>query len=169
VLDWLGAYHDGELHGDRLRSVQAHLGACAICQAELAALQRLAVSLHSSPPLPARTPPDQFVAQVRLRLPARRGPTPGHARLRRAAGLWLPLGVLGLWALGQAVLTVGGLLFTWLGGSLRVFISPLDWLVLNLVLTGVAAGLAGGCLAGWWAAREKEVGDTPALAVEPAA
>ena len=56
VLDWISAYHDGELHGDRLRWVEAHLHTCADCQAELAALQNLAVRLQASPPMPARKP-----------------------------------------------------------------------------------------------------------------
>jgi anti-sigma factor RsiW len=109
VLDWISAYHDGELHGDRLRWVEAHLHTCADCQAELAALQNLAVRLQASPPMPARTPPEQFVAQVQLRLPPRSAPVPGRARLRQVAGLWLPLGALALWAFGQAVLVVSGL------------------------------------------------------------
>jgi len=109
VLDWIGAYHDGELHGSRLRHVEAHLRTCAACQAELAALQGLSARMQASPPMPARTPPEQFVAQVRLRLPPRSAPAPGRERLRQAAGLWLPLGVLGLWAFCQAVLVVSGL------------------------------------------------------------
>jgi anti-sigma factor RsiW len=161
VLDWIAAYYDGELHGDRLRAVETHLQGCAACRAELEALGALGARLQASPPMPARTPPEQFVAQVRLRLPERSAPTAGRARLRRAASLWLPLAVLALWALGQAVLAVGGLLLTWLGTRMNTFIGPVELLVLNLALTGVAAGLIVGCLASWWAAREKEVGDNP--------
>jgi anti-sigma factor RsiW len=178
VLDWIGAYHDGELHGDRLRRVEAHLRACPACQAELEALQNLAVQLQANPPMPARTPPEQFVAQVQLRLPPRSAPVPGRARLRQAAGLWLPLGVLALWAFGQAVLVVSGLA---LGvgavpaampvvlpplpglGALPLLVAlaqPAGWggwlalLVLNAGLTAAVAMLVWGCLAGWWAARE---------------
>lgn len=178
VLDWIGAYHDGELHGDRLRRVEAHLRACPACQAELEALQNLAVQLQANPPMPARTPPEQFVAQVQLRLPPRSAPVPGRARLRQAAGLWLPLGVLALWAFGQAVLVVSGLA---LGvgavpaampvvlpplpglGALPLLVAlaqPAGWggwlalLVLNAGLTAAVAVLVWGCLAGWWAARE---------------
>jgi anti-sigma factor RsiW len=153
VLEWLGAYHDGELHGARRRQVEGHLQGCAECRAELEALQRLSVRLQASPPMPARTPPEQFAAGVRLRL----GPPPPseRARLRRAAGLWLPLGVAGLWAFGQAVLLVAAVVLA--------LARPadwglwLDWLVLEAALTAGAAVLAGGCLAGWWAARERDV------------
>ena len=178
VLDWIGAYHDGELHGDRLRWVEAHLSTCAACQSELAALQNLAVRLQASPPMPARTPPEQFVAQVRLRLPPRSAPVPGRQRVRQVAGLWLPLGALALWAFGQAVLVVSGLALgvAAVPAAIPVVLPPLPglgalpllvalaqpavWggrlalLALNAGLTAAVAMLVWGCLAGWWAARE---------------
>ncbi len=177
VLDWIGAYHDGELHGDRLRSMEAHLRTCTACQAELAALQGLSAQLQASAPMPARTSPEQFVAQVRLRLPPRRAPAPGRERLRQAAGLWLPLGVLGLWAFGQAVLVVSSLGLAALPAAMPVALPPLpapagalplllalvrpagwagwlELLALSTGLTAVAAVLAWGCLAGWWAASK---------------
>lgn len=178
VLDWIGAYHDGELHGDLLRRVEAHLSNCAACQSELAALQNLAVRLQASPPMPARTPPEQFVAQVQLRLPPRSAPVSDRARVRQAAGLWLPLGALALWAFGQAVLLVSGLALgvAAVPAAIPVVLPPLPGLValpllvalaqpagwggwlallaLNTSLTGAVAMLVWGCLAGWWAARE---------------
>ena len=179
VLDWLGAYHDGELHGDRLRWVEVHLSTCAACQAELEELQTLAVQLQASPPMPARTPPEQFVAQVRLRLAPRSAPVPGRARLRGAAGLWLPLGVLALWAFGQAVVLVSGLALgvgavpaaapvvlpslPAVGVALPPLVAlalPAGWggwlalMALNVELTAAVAVLVWGCLAGWWATRE---------------
>ena len=188
VLDWLGAYRDGELHGDRLRGVEAHLRLCAACQAELAALEALAARLQSLPPVPARTPPEQFVAQVRLRLPPRSAPVPGRQRLRKTVGLWVPLGVLALWALGQAVLWVGGLALgaAALRGPVPIVLPPLPglgavsmlvalvqpagwggWLLLlalNVGLTAVAAVLMWSCLASWWAARETNLASSGALA-----
>lgn len=183
VLDWIGAYHDGELHGDGLRRVEAHLRVCAACQAELEALQNLAVRLQANQPMPARTPPEQFVAQVRLRLPIRRVPAPGRERLRQVAGLWLPLGVLALWAFGQAVLVISGLARAALpalpvalpplpavGGVIPAVLTllvalaqPSGWsgrlalLALSAGLTAAVAVLVWGCLAGWWAAREKNL------------
>jgi anti-sigma factor RsiW len=194
VTDWIGAYRDGELHGERLRRVEAHLGGCAECQAELEALASLSMRLQASPPMPARTSPEQFVAQVRLRLPPRAIPTPGRARLRQAVGLWLPLGVLALWAFGEAVLLVTGLALAALPAGVRAGIplalpplpglgalpaalqllaalaEPGGWgasvglLVLNIGLTVLAAGLAWGCLAGWWAARERNLAPSGELA-----
>lgn len=177
VLEWLGAYYDGELHGDQRRRVEAHLSACADCRAELEVLQGLSARLQVSPPMPARTPSEQFVSQVRLRLAPRKAPTPGRARLRQAAGVWLPLGVLGLWAFGQAVLLVSGVALALV--ALPVVLPPLPALgalpllaalaapvrgdgllalfVLEVTLTVVTAGLAWGCLAGWWAARKGSV------------
>ena len=177
-LDWIGAYHDGELHGDRLRWVEAHLHTCADCQAELERLQDLRVRLQANPPMPARTPPEQFVAQVQLRLPPRSAPVPGRQRVRQAAGLWLPLGALALWAFGQAVLVVSGLALGVAAvpaaipvvlpplpglGALPLLVAlaqPAGWggwlalLALNAGLTAAVAMLVWGCLAGWWAARE---------------
>ncbi|MEP7358135.1 MAG: zf-HC2 domain-containing protein [Anaerolineales bacterium] len=169
VLDWIGAYYDGELHGDRLRRVEAHLHACAACQAELAALQGLSARLQGSPPRPARTPPEQFVAQVGLRLAPRSAAEESRLRLRQAAGLWLPLGVVTLWAFGQAVLLVSGLVLWVVAlpplpgfGPLAVLaglLGPDGWggwlglLALNAGLTVAACVLVWGCLAAWWAAR----------------
>ena len=170
VLDWIGAYHDGELHGDRLRHVEAHLRTCSACQAELEALRALTIRLQGDPPMPARTPTEQFVAQVRLRM-VHQPAAASRARLRQATGLWLPLGVLVLWALGQAVLAVGGLMLLVLWGANALpqpALGALELLVLNIALTAVAAGLVWGCLAGWWAARERETGANSTLSAEPA-
>ena len=41
VTAWLGAYHDGELRGRRLRQVETHLAHCATCRAELERLRAL--------------------------------------------------------------------------------------------------------------------------------
>lgn len=168
VLDWIGAYLDGELSGDRLSQVTTHLHGCAACQAELAALSALSTRLQFSPPVPARTPPEQFVAQVGLRLGQRR-PNTERARLRQITGLWLPLGVIGIWAAGQAVLAVSWVVLgvVW-GASLPLALSAVDLWVLDIVFTAVAAGLLAGCLAGWWAAREREADTGPVAYGEPA-
>jgi anti-sigma factor RsiW len=173
VLDWIGAYHDGELHGDRLRWVEVHLRTCAACQSELVALQNLSVRLQASPPMPARTPPEQFVAQVRLRLPPRGTPVPGRQRLRQAAGLWLPLGVLALWAFGQAVLLVSGLALgvtavpaathapaSWAG--VPVVLPPLPGLVALPLLVALAQPAGWG---GWLALLALNAGLTGAVAM----
>jgi hypothetical protein len=156
--------------------VEAHLSACAACQAELEAMQEVSARLQVNAPVPARLPPEQFLAQVRMRLAPRPVPKHERERLRQAAGLWAPLGVLALWALGQAVLLVGGLALAALPGAWpavllplpglaalpllgRVLTTPagsgaLTLLALQISLTVVTAGLAWGCLAAWWAARQ---------------
>jgi len=174
VLEWMGAYHDGELRGPRLRAVEAHLEACPACRAELEGLQALSARVLAAPPMPARTAPEQFVAQVGLRLAPRPVTATGRARLRQAAGLWAPLGVVALWAWGQAALLVGGLGLALLPGVVPAALPPLPGLAalplagmllttpagggllavlaFDLGLTLVVAGLAWGCLAAWWAA-----------------
>lgn len=169
VLDWLGAYHDGELRGDRLGLVEAHLRVCAACRAELEGLKSLAALLQASPAMPARTAPERFVAQVRLRLSARPAPS-DRARLMRAAWAWLPLVLLGMWAFFQSVLLVSGLALLalpWAGGALGLGVPAWprgigELFVLEVGLTVVLAGLMWGWLAGWWAARRTSVRSTGA-------
>lgn len=166
VADWIAAYHDGELHGARRQQVESHLRECAACRAELEGLVELSAWLQESPPMPARTSPEQFESQVRLRLP------PHPPAIRRSGGGWLllPLGVLGFWAFLQAVLIVSGTALAALpliGGlpgveSPRGFSSQAmaGWLVLDLGLTAATAVLVWGWLAGWWAARRKRIGSS---------
>jgi hypothetical protein len=110
VTTWLGAYHDGELRGLRLRQVEAHLAQCAMCRAELERLRALAALLQESPAAENLTPPERFVARVGLRLP-RRPEQPAAAAWQRAMEIgWqlAPLGLLGAWIFVQAVFTMAG-------------------------------------------------------------
>jgi hypothetical protein len=107
VTTWLGAYHDGELRGRRLRQVEDHLARCAACRAELEGLQALAALLQESPAARDLTPPEHFVAQVGLRLP-RRPERPAWQRALEVGWRLAPLGLLGAWAFVQAVLIVAG-------------------------------------------------------------
>jgi anti-sigma factor RsiW len=106
VIEWLAAYHDGELPSGRRGQVEEHLKDCQTCRAELEALQELS-SLLKADPLPAHTPPERFTAQVQLRLP--------HASLSQARQnggrpprwvLGVPLALIGVWAFLQAALWV---------------------------------------------------------------
>jgi len=135
VNSWLGAYHDGELHGRRLQQVKAHLAHCAACRAELEQLQALGRLLQASPAAQGLTPPERFVAQVGLRLPRR----PERPAWQRAAGIgWrlAPLGLLGAWAFVQAVFAVTGAVLLalelGLGGSLAARWLPATPLALGL-------------------------------------
>lgn len=164
ILDWLAAYHDGELPGARLAQVEAHLRECPACSAELEALRALSAALQANPAMPARTPPERFVAQVRLRAQAL-SPAPASPRPGQLGWLLAPVGALGLWAFLQAVLILSQLVLialpvlggvpdpqpTWfvLRGSAQLF-------VLDLALTAVLAALLWGWLAGWWVIHSRQ-------------
>ena len=107
VTTWLGAYHDGELRGLRLRQVEAHLVQCATCRADLERLRALAALLQESPAAENLTPPERFVAQVGLRLP-RRPERPAWQRALEIGWQLAPLGLLGAWVFVQAVFTMAG-------------------------------------------------------------
>jgi len=107
VTTWLGAYHDGELRGLRLRQVETHLARCATCRAELERLRALAALLQESPAAENLTPPERFVAQVGLRLP-RRPERPAWQRALETGWQLVPLGLLGARAFVQAVFAVAG-------------------------------------------------------------
>ncbi|MBN1306061.1 MAG: zf-HC2 domain-containing protein [Anaerolineales bacterium] len=68
VYEWLNAYYDGELQGQQLRKVEAHLEECPECRAELEGLQSLSLKLQESP-LPEFPAAERFAARVGLQLP----------------------------------------------------------------------------------------------------
>jgi hypothetical protein len=108
VMAWLGAYHDRELRDRRVQQVEAHLAGCATCRAELEKLRGLSALLGESPAASDLTPSERFVAQVGLRLPRR----PERSVWQRGLELgWqlAPLGLIGAWAVVQALFAVAGL------------------------------------------------------------
>jgi len=105
VTAWLGAYHDGELQGGRLRQVEAHLAECAACRAELEGLRALTALVREIPAAEELTPPERFVAQVGLRLP-RRAEQPVWRRALEFGWRVTPFGLFGAWAFVQAVFVV---------------------------------------------------------------
>jgi hypothetical protein len=107
VTTWLGAYHDGELRGLRLRQIEAHLAQCAACRAELDGLRALTALLQESPAAENLTPPERFVAQVGLRLP-RRPAQPAWQRALEIGWQLVPLGLLGVWVFVQVALFASG-------------------------------------------------------------
>ncbi len=140
ILAWLGAYHDGELHGRRLAQVEGHLAECETCRAELDELRALRSLLASSLPAELPTPPERFVAQMGLRLP-RRPAQPAWQRALERGWQMVPLGLLGAWAVVQAafILTTGAVL-AWrlgLGESLTG-----DWLPAWSAGPGLAESLS---------------------------
>jgi anti-sigma factor RsiW len=146
VTTWLGAYHDGELGGRRLRQVEEHLADCATCRAVLERLRALGALLQESPPAEDLMPPERFVAQVGLRLP-RRPARPAWQRALHTGWRLMPAGLLGAWAFVQAVFVVAGLVLTalrlGLGGEVAASLLPTPqgtpWLAQVFALSG--AGL----------------------------
>ena len=95
VSEWLNAYHDGELHGNRLHQVEAHLSECELCQAELESLENLS-DLLQEVPAPRFTAPERFATQVNLRMPHRQ--TVISRKQVIEIGWWMiPVGLLGAW------------------------------------------------------------------------
>ena len=163
---WIAAYHDGELPEARRGQVESHLQKCPACQAELEALKSLSALLQENPAMPVHTPPERFVAQVRLRLPPH--PTPPASKQSLKTGwLALALGLLGMWAFLQAVLLVSGLvlrLLPWFGGlagaeALEAYPgeSLSELFLFDTGLTLLLATLVWGWLATWWAVWQKNV------------
>jgi anti-sigma factor RsiW len=111
VLEWLAAYHDGELTPNRQRLVEEHLQDCPTCRAELDAIEGLS-SLLKADLVPQQTPPQRFAAQVQLRL-SRITPLP-----RRSADqlprwvLGAPFALIVVWAFLQAALWVTSFILT---------------------------------------------------------
>lgn len=134
VIAWLGAYHDGELHGRRLRQIETHLAHCEMCSAELKELRALTALLQESPAPERLTRPDRFVAQVGLRLP-RRPTQPTWKRALETGWRLVPVGLFGAWAFVEAALWVSSVLL----GALRLGIG-----------SDLVAGLLPASQGSWW-------------------
>ncbi len=158
VLDWLTAYHDGELTPNRQRQVEEHLQDCPTCRAELEAIEGLS-SLLQENPAPLLTPPQRFAAQVALRLPRS---SPPHPR-RNADQLprWVlsaPLALIVVWAFFQSALWFASFVLSanWILGFTD-WIAPASLLetigslqLLNAILLAGIVILWATWLAFWW-------------------
>ena len=95
VTEWLNAYLDGELKGNRLQQVEEHLAECTTCQTEMDSLQSLS-GLLQTVPAPEFPSPERFATQVNLLLPQKRTATPGNQLFE--VGWWMiPVGLLAVW------------------------------------------------------------------------
>ena len=95
VTEWLNAYLDGELKGNRLQQVEEHLTTCEVCQAELDSLQSLSGLLQTIP-APEFPSPERFATQVNLLLPQKRTAAPRNQLFE--FGWWMiPVGLLAVW------------------------------------------------------------------------
>jgi hypothetical protein len=107
---WIGAYFDGELEGRKLSSAEEHLSHCVTCQQELKKLKGLSTLLQGSPGSENLLSSDQFVNQVRLRMP-RLPDQPLSQKVISIGWQITPLGIFGLWSFLQSVFLVAGILF----------------------------------------------------------
>lgn len=96
VIEWLGAYHDGELDGARLRHIEGHLAECATCQAELDEIRNLSTLLQDTSSIGDFLPSERFVANLALSLP-RQPEQPQTPNALKTAWWLIPVGLLGIW------------------------------------------------------------------------
>jgi predicted anti-sigma-YlaC factor YlaD len=104
VLDLLGAYLDGELHGKQLRRVETHLETCQSCLDEFRALGTLSTALREAP-MPDAPSPERLAADVALRLPRKQAKPMSHSLLE--IGWWLvPVGLALAWIFISTTLVI---------------------------------------------------------------
>lgn len=110
ITEWLNAYLDGELHGNRLHHVEKHLTECASCRSELESLQSLSRLLHKVP-APDFTSPERFTAQVNLLLPQKPVAAPRN-RLFEIGWWMIPVGLLAVWVFINTATIVSNIVST---------------------------------------------------------
>lgn len=110
ILELLGAYLDGELHGGQLRKVEAHLEECQNCKEEVQSLQTLSAALHSAP-VPNFLAPERLAGNVALRLPRTPAKPMSHRVLE--IGWWVaPVGLILTWIFISTTLWVSNFVTT---------------------------------------------------------
>jgi anti-sigma factor RsiW len=128
IHEWLNAYHDGELRGRRLERVEAHLQDCPECREALAELEALSSLLRAEPLPPISTNPEQFAAQINLRLPRRSN---SARQTSEGSGGWrmsvVPLGILAAAGFLRSVTWVTNLLTVVEGSGLKP--GAVSWLL----------------------------------------
>ena len=125
ITEWLNAYLDGELHGNRLHQVEEHLAECEACRVEFESLQGLSGLLHAVP-APEFTSPEKFAAQVNLRLPHRQTATPKNGIIE-AAWWMIPVGLLATWVFITTTFLVSDILSA--ANNLGLLNSFSNWMV----------------------------------------
>jgi Putative zinc-finger len=156
VTEWLNAYFDGELHGNRLHQVETHLAECERCQAELESLESISGLLHE-----VRTPElmsvDRFAAQVSLRIPHQRTVISGK-KIGEFAWWIIPVGLLASWIFVSTAVVLGDVLSV--AGSFGLLSGLSDWLAsgpsndIYLSATLAQSGLLSGNGVNWMEATE---------------
>ena len=125
ILELLGAYIDGELHGGQLRKVEAHLDECQLCLEEYETLRALSATLRSAP-APDFPSPERFAADVALRLP--RTPVKPLRHKALEIGWWLvPVGLIATWIFISTTILISNVVTT--ASELGVLNSASAWLM----------------------------------------
>jgi anti-sigma factor RsiW len=146
ILELLGAYLDGELHGGQLHRVEAHLEECQNCQEEVQSLQTLSAALHSAP-VPNFLAPERLAGNVALRLPRTPAKPMSHRVLE--IGWWVaPVGLILTWIFLSTTLVVSDVVST--ANELGLWSSAAAWLVSGSAAEAYWSGTLGqfGLLAG---------------------
>jgi anti-sigma factor RsiW len=146
ILELLGAYLDGELHGGQLRKVEAHLEECQNCKEEIQSLQTLSAALHSVP-VPNFLAPERLAGNVALRLPRTPAKPMSHRVLE--IGWWVaPVGLILTWIFLSTTLVVSDVVST--ANELGLWSSAAAWLVSGSAAEAYWSGTLGqfGLLAG---------------------
>jgi predicted anti-sigma-YlaC factor YlaD len=133
ITDWLNAYLDGELHGNRLHHVEAHLAECEICQTELDSLEKLSDLLQEVPP-PEFASPERLAAQVSRRLPHPK-PMSSGKKVFEISWWMIPVGLLATWGFINTSFFINDLLSV--ANSFGLLTSVSDWWIFS---TSKAAG-----------------------------
>jgi hypothetical protein len=124
VTEWLSAYLDGELHGNRLQHVEAHLAECEACRVELESIERLSGLLHEVPE-PDLSLPERFAAQINLRIPPKQV-TISRGQVNEIGWWAIPVGLLAAWIFISTAFVLGEVLSAASNFGLVTGVS--DWL-----------------------------------------
>jgi hypothetical protein len=150
VTEWLGPYHDGELHGGLLRQVEQHLADCTECQTELEGIKGLSALLHEAPTTADFLPTERFVTNLNLSLP-RQPERSRSGRILEIAWWLIPVSLLGAWLFLQVTFSLSSVTTIasdtgLLGGSLSWLQGhPIqtEWFIDTMGLFGNQIGLSG--------------------------
>jgi predicted anti-sigma-YlaC factor YlaD len=121
----MNAYLDGELHGNRLHHVEAHLVECEVCRGELESLERL-TDLLQEIPVPEFTSPERLAAQVSLLLPYSK-PATSRRRVLEISWWMIPIGLLAAWVFVNTSFWVSDILSV--ANSFGLLTSVSNWMM----------------------------------------
>ena len=125
ILEQLGPYLDGELHGKSLQKVKLHLTECMTCQEEYTLLENLSATLQEAPS-PDFPSPEDFASDLALLLPGK--PALPIREKALEFGWWLaPIGLIAIWIfISTTNLVSGAITFA---NTLGVLNDTSTWLV----------------------------------------